>query len=214
VSTSDSRPLDSKILIAVLFGVGVPVAILVRVFWIHHNWGAFGIGITVGYAVVLAMMWSGRAPREREERKPSVMTAEAWVYFRMIGSTGFLSIVNTEREPLRVPGLVDGAAAGLTLEALQSGESKTTVSLAPRSPPGTLVLDVPPTRYDFVKRGFVPEESPSARTIRFDVAAALADLAPGDYDLRVRWDPTPFAGPGLWTPPTPVILGIFPFRKR
>lgn len=211
---SDSRPLNWKPLLVVLVVVTVPATIAVRTMWIEHNWGAFGVGLTIGYAVVLAMMWSGRAPREREDRKPAAMTAEAWIFFRMIGGTGWLSIVNMEKEPLRVPGLADGVAAGLTVEALQGGESKSTVLLAPRAPAGALVLEVPPTRYDFVKRGFDPEDSPSASTVRLDVSAALADLPPGQYDLRVRWDATPFAGPGLWTPPTPVVLGVFPFRKK
>ena len=37
-----------------------------RVYWIPHTLGAFGVGFTLGYAVVLAWMWSGRAPREKE----------------------------------------------------------------------------------------------------------------------------------------------------
>ena len=209
--TEDDAPLNWKILFGVLFVIGTPLSIAVRVFWIPHTLGAMGVGFTIGYAVVLALMWSGAAPRERKAPKPAAVTPEAWVFLRLVQSTAYLSVVNTGEAPLRVGGLGDGVAAGFTVEVLQGDRSVKTISMAPRSPPPAPILEVPPTRYDFVSATFKPEESPSARTVRLDLGNALEDLEPGRYDLRIRWDLTAFAEYGVWAP---APLGIFPFTAR
>lgn len=211
--SEDDAPLNWKILFAVLFAVGTPLSIAVRVFWIPHTLGAIGVGFTIGYAVVLAMMWSGNAPRERKAPKPAAITPEAWVFLRLIRSTAFLSVVNTGEAPLRVGGLADGVAAGLTVEVVQGDRHVQTVSFAPRTPPPEPILEIPPTRYDFVSATFEPERSPSARTVRLDLGNALKDLEPGRYDLRFRWDLAAFAAHGLWAP-APLVLGMFPFTAR
>lgn len=207
-------PRNWKLVFAIFAGLSVVFSLLVRGFLLRDTVGAIGIGITLAYAIVLWLMWSGRAPRERRPPAPVVMTKEAWIYFRVAGKTGFLSVVNAQEEPLRVPGLADGVAAGVELEVLHGDRQVRRHSLSPRTPPPAPVLELPPTRYDYVSARFHPERSPSGRTVRLDLASALADLPPGRYDVRVRWDATALAGPGLWVPPTPVVLGLFPVTLR
>lgn len=209
-----SRPIAWKVIFLVVLVIGIPVGIAVRVYWIPHLLGAMGVGITIGYAVALAMMWSGRAPRERQPPAPVLNTSDAIVYFQAIGTTGWLSVINATDAPLRVPGLADGVAAGLTVEVLEGGRQIREVSLAPRSPPSRPVLELPPSRFDFVTARFDPQRTPSGRTVRVDAANSLKDLPKGRYDLRWRWDLTPFAGEGFWTPGEPVVLGMSPLVVR
>ena len=207
-------PRNWKILLAVFTALSIVFSLLVRGFLLRDTVGSIGIGITLSYGIVLWLLWSGRAPRERRPPSPAVMTKEAWVYFRVAGRTAWLSVVNAQEEPLRVPGLADGVAAGMEVEVLQGGDVVKRASLAPRTPPPGPVLELPPTRYDYVSARFDPERSPSARTVRLEFGTALEGLAPGRYDLRVRWDATSLGGPGLWVPPAPVVLGMFPFTHR
>lgn len=211
---ASEAPLNYKILFAVLFLIGTPLSIAIRVFWIPHLLGAAGVGFTLAYGVVLAIMWSGVAPRERKAPKPAAVTPDAWVYLQVIHATAHLTVVNTGDAPLRVPGFADGVAAGLTVEVLQGDRSVQTFSMAPRTPPPEPVLEIPPTRYDFVSATFNPARSPSARTVRLDLGNALKDLEPGRYDLRIRWDLAPFAQYGVWAPPQPMVLGMVPFTAR
>jgi hypothetical protein len=212
-SEESEAPLNYKILFAVLFVVGTPLSIAIRMFWIPHLLGAAGVGFTLAYGVVLALMWSGAAPRERKAPKPAVVTSDAWIFLQMIHTTARLAIVNTGDAPLRIPGLADGVAAGLTVEVLQGDRSVQTISMAPRSPSPAPVFEIPPTRYDYVSATFNPWRSPSARTVELDFSA-LRELAPGQYDLRIRWNLAPFAGAGLWSPPEPLVLGMVPFTAR
>lgn len=207
-------PLNYKILFVVLFAVGTPLSIAIRLYWIPHLLGAFGVGFTLAYGVVLAIMWSGAAPCERKAPKPVAVTPEAWVFLQMIHATAHLTVVNTGDAPLRVGGLADGVAAGLTVEVLQGDRSVQTISLAPRLPPPEPVLEIPPTRYDFVSATFDPARSPSARTVRLELGNALEDLEPGRYDLRIRWNLAPFAQYGVWAPPEPLVLGMYPYTAR
>lgn len=208
------RPIAWKVIFLVVLIVGIPVGIAVRVYWIPHLLGAMGVGITIGYAIALAMMWSGRAPRERQPPRAVLHTSDAIVYFEVTGTTAWLSVINATDAPLRVPGLADGVATGLTVEVLEGGRQVQVVSLAPRSPPFGLVLELAPSRFDFVAASFDPQHTPSGRTIRLDVANSLKDLPKGRYDLRWRWDLTPMAGAGLWTPGEPVVLGMSPLVVR
>lgn len=210
----NSRPIAWKFIFLVVLVVGIPIGIAIRVYWIPHLLGAMGVGLTMGYGVALALMWSGVAPRERAAPEPVVRTNDALVYFQAIGTTAWISVINATDAPLRIPGLADGVAAGLTVEVLEGGLQIRDVSLAPRSPPSSPILELPPSRFDFVATTFDPQRTPSGRTVRLDVANSLNDLPKGRYDLRWRWDLTPMAGEGFWTPGGPVVLGMSPLVVR
>src|SRR5690349_127105 len=93
-------PLNWRIVFAIVFAIGVPLSVAVRIWWIPHTLGSVGVGFTIGYAVVLALMWTGRAPRERKPPQPTFRDEHAWVYFRMIGGNAWLTIVNVAEPPL------------------------------------------------------------------------------------------------------------------
>lgn len=211
---ASERPIAWKFIFLVVLVVGIPIGVAIRLYWIPHLLGAMGVGLTIGYGVSLVIMWSGRAPRERAAPEPVVRTNDALVYFQAIGTTAWISVINATDAPLRVPGLADGVAAGLTVEVLEGGQKIREVSLAPRSPPSRPVLELPPSRFDFVTTAFNPQRTPSGQTVRLDIANSLKDLPKGRYDLRWRWDLTPMAGEGFWTPGEPVVLGMSPFVVR
>ena len=193
IDDEDEALPNWKALFAILLAIGLPLTVLIRLFWIQHTWGAIGVGFTVGYAVVLALLWTDRAPRERRASAPAVMTPEAWIYVRLTGASQVhLSVVNTGETPLRIP------APALEAEVLQADRVVKRTTLGPTS---DTPVEVPPTHYDFVHPRFDPEKSPSARTLSLDLAPALTDIPPGRYDLRLRGSPIPG---------TSVALGIFP----